>query len=100
MRFDTDIYFVTETEGAYDASTGDYADADPQGIHKLANVTDASTETMQLVYGKIKQGALVVRIQGEAPSAFDYIRIGDKRYCVGYFRQLRRVATFTVSEVQ
>lgn len=100
MRFDTKIYFVQETAGTYDAETGDYGESSTQRTPQLANVTDASTDTMQLVYGHIKQGALVIRIQGEAPSPFDYIEIGGKPYRVDASRRLRRLTTFTVSEVQ
>ena len=100
MRFDTKICFVKETAGDYNAETGDYGEGSSHKIYKLANVTDASTETMQLVYGHIKQSALVIRIQGHMLDPFDYIKIGDKRYRVDMSRQLRRVSTFTVSEVQ
>ena len=100
MRFDKKILFVREAEGTYDESTGDYGDGSTHKIEKLANVTDASTQTMQLVYGHIRQGALVIRIQGVMLEPFDYIRIGNKKYRVDMSRTLPRMTTYTVSEVQ
>ena len=100
MRFDNKILFVRETEGTYDESTGDYGEGSTHKIEKLANVTDASTQTMQLVYGHIRQGALVIRIQGVMLEPFDYIRVDGKKYRVDMSRKLRQKSTFVVSEVQ
>lgn len=104
MRFDTDAVFVKETPGEYDASTGNYGDGSTAEEPRLANVTDASGRTMKLIYGTIKEGALVIRIQGEKPSPFDYIRIDSGihsgKYKVDSPRYLRRLCTFVVSEVQ
>lgn len=100
MRFDTPVFFVTDIPGAYNAQTGDYDDGGTREQYRLANVTDALTQTMQLVYGKVKQGAKVIRFQGDMPEPFDYIRIGTKRYRDDTSRELRRLCTFVVSEVQ
>ena len=99
MRFDTEVCFVKEYSGAYNTETGDYEEGVARKEYNLANVTDASETTMQLVYGKIKQGALVIRIQGERPEPFDYIKIGDRKYRADSTRELRRLSTFVVSEV-
>lgn len=100
MRFDTVVSFIKEQPGAYNVLTGDYEDGTPSEENRLANVTDASEQTMQLVYGKLKQGALVIRLQGQDPEPFDYVMIGEKRYRVDSHRRLRRLCTFTMSEVQ
>ena len=100
MRYDVWVYFVKELPGTYNDQTGDYADGDTREEYRLANITDASEERMQLVYGRIRQGALVVRIQGGDPSPFDYIRIDGKRYRVDRTRKLCLGRSYTVSEVQ
>ena len=100
MRYGTAVYFVKELPGAYDPQTGDYDDSGTREEYRLANVTDASEERMQLVYGKIKQGALILRIQGDDPAPFDYIRIGTKHYKVDRTRKLALGRSYTVSEVQ
>lgn len=100
MRFDIPIMFVAETPGEYNTSTGDYGDSTKTIEARLANVTDANEQTMRLVYGRIHQGALVIRIQGDEPGAFDYIQIGERHYRVDTYRKLRRLCTFVVSEVQ
>lgn len=100
MRFDTRIYFQKIIEGELDDSTGDYLPDTVIEAKAYANVTDAGKDTKNIVYGAIKQGARIVRIQGSYDKAFDYIRINNKRYRVdesisGYLKQ-----TFIVSEVQ
>ena len=100
MRFDEPVYFVKDLPGQYNAQTGDYDDGDTQEVFRYANITDAGETTMNLVYGRIKQGALVIRIQGGLPGPFDYIRIGTKRFRADRVRQLRRLSVFVVSEVQ
>lgn len=100
MRYDAWIYFVKELPGAYNEQTGDYDDGGTREEYRLANITDASEERMQLVYGRIRQGALVIRIQGEDPEPFDYIRIGTRRYQVDRTRKLCLGRSYTVSEVQ
>lgn len=104
MRFDTEAVFVRETPGAYNAATGDYDDGSTTKEPRLADATDASEQTMMLVYGKIKQGALVLRIQGKKPKPFDYILINSERhkgkYRVDSSRYLRTKCVFVVSEVQ
>ncbi len=100
MRFDTPVYFERVQPGEYDASTGDYK-ADTVYSEKLyASVTDSTTETMNLVYGELKQGSKTIRLQNRYPTPFDRIKIGGKRYRVDRARELRMKHTFVVSEVQ
>ena len=100
MRYDTEVYFQTLTDGAYDQSTGDYADAAPTEVKRWANVMDTQTETLRLVYGEIRQGSLTIQLQQPYTDAFDRIRIADKVYSVDYQRRLRQKQTIIVSEVQ
>ena len=98
MRFDKQISFQRVTPGAYQ-DNGDYAEDTVVEVSTWANITAAGENTMQLLYGNIRQNALVVRIQGYA-GIFDYILIGGKRYKVDRRLTLERTETFVVSEVQ
>lgn len=100
MRFDTPIYFQTVKEGEYDPDTGNYAEDTVTEDKVFASVTDSRAETLNLVYGEIKQGCFTVRLQNIYRKPFDRIRIGEKLYRVDYYRKLRLKHIFVVSEVQ
>ena len=100
MRFDTPIYFQRITAGAYDALTGNYGEDTIAEEKRYASVTSAGINTLNLVYGEIKQGALTIRLQMPYESPFDRIRIGEKLYRVDMSRNLRTKQTFVISEVQ
>ena len=100
MRYDTPILFRRLVTGAYDADTGDYADDTYVDTKVYGSVMDTNTQTMNLVYGGIKQGSLTVHIQNHMDKTFDQIIIGDKKYRVDYTRRLRLKQSFIVSEVQ
>ena len=97
MRYDTPIFFQTLVKGEYDPTTGNYEEVSPVEAKKFANVTDSGTEMLQLVYGKLKQGSLTIRLQRPYTEAFDRIRIGDKIFKAD---MVRRNKVFVVSEVQ
>lgn len=100
MRFDTEIVFVKEAEGTYNADTGDWEDGEPEKIKDYASVTETGTEALDLIYGDVRQNSLTVRIHGRHTEPFDYILIGGKKYHVDRRRPLRRMDVFVVSEVQ
>lgn len=102
MRYNTPIFFQSLKTGKYEPETGNYADDTPSEVKRYAAVTDTGTETLQLVYGGLKQGSLTIRLQQAYVDAFDRIRIGEedkaKYYRVDKSRLCKRV--FIVSEVQ
>lgn len=98
MRCDTPIYFQRITQ-EFDASTGDYVNSITEE-KRLASVTDSTTETMNLIYGEIKQGSKTLRLQNHYDKPFDQIRIGGTSYRVDRERKLRVKHIFIVSEVQ
>lgn len=100
MRCDTEVFFQSIVPGEYDEATGDYGDDTVSEEKRHASVTDTGTETMNLVYGSIKQGSKTVRIQTHYKKAFDRIRIGNSLYRVDFERKLRTKHVFVVSEVQ
>lgn len=99
MRFDTPIYFQT-IKAKYDASTGDYGEDVITEEMRYASVTSSGAETLNLIYGTLKQGCYTVRLQNHYEQPFDRIRIGEKVYRVDMARPLRHKYTFVVSEVQ
>lgn len=100
MRADKPIYFQKVTPGEYDASTGDYREDTIVEVQKYASVTDTGTETLNILYGKLKQGVKTVRLHRHYNATFDHIRINDKCYNVDFERKLRVKHIFVVSEVQ
>lgn len=100
MRCDTPVYFQKCQHGEYDPVTGNYAEGTVAEEKRYADVTDARVETLNLVYGEIKQGSKVIRLQRPYGKSFDRIRIGEKAYKVDFSRNLRSKQTFIVSEVQ
>lgn len=100
MRYDTPIYFQTIKKGEYDPDTGNYAEDTVTEDKVFASVTDSRAETLNLVYGELKQGCYTVRLQNIYKKPFAYIRIGEKRYRVDFSRKLKLKHIFVISEVQ
>lgn len=100
MRYDTPIFFESVKLGAYDSETGNYNNDVVTQDMVYANVTDSGVQTLNLVYGKLKQGCYTIRLQNIYRKPFDYIKIYDKRYTVDYSRKLRQKHILVVSEVQ
>lgn len=100
MRYDTPILFRRLVTGTYDPDTGDYADDTYVDIKVYGSVMDTNTQTMNLVYGGIKQGSLTVHVQNHIDAPFDQLIINGKKYRVDYSRRLRTKQSFIVSEVQ
>lgn len=100
MRYDTPVFFQTRVSGDYNAKTGNYEADIVTETEVYADVTDASEKTLRIVYGDIKEGALVVRIQDRFSDKFSTIRIANTVYKVDRRRRLRNKEVFIVSEVQ
>ena len=100
MRYDTDIYFQRVILGEYDQATGNYKEDTVTETKRSASVTDTGVETMNLIYGGIKQGSCTIQLQNHYKDVFDRIRIGEKLYRVDFARTLRVKHIFIVSEVR
>lgn len=100
MRCDTEVFLQSVMTGEYNESTGDYGDDIIYEEKRHASVTDTGTDTMNLVYGAVKQGSKTVRLQMHYKKTFDRIRIGNALYRVDFERKLRTKHVFVVSEVQ
>jgi hypothetical protein len=100
MRFDTPIYFQFVNVGEIDPATGDYSKTVEESEPILADVTDAGTDTINLIYGAFKQGVKTIRLQNRCEKTFDRIRIGEAVYRVDFERKLRHKHTFVASAVK
>ena len=103
MRFDIPIYLQNVHPGAYNTETGNREQETVTETKLYASVTNAGTETLNLVYGELRQGCLTVRVQSHyaaCTAAFDRIRIGDKVYRVAFRRHLRNFDVYVISGVQ
>ena len=99
MRFDNNVYFQ-KVELAFDATTGNSKERVVSEVKRYASITSAGIQSLNIVYGQIKEGSLVIRLQNEYNDSFDYICVGEKRYKADFSRPLRTKNTFIVSEVQ
>jgi hypothetical protein len=100
MRYDKPIYFQRITQGDYNPATANYGSDTIEEDEVYADVTDAGVDTLKLIYGELRQGALVIRLQNHYDKTFNRIRVGDKKYRVDFSRKLRTKHVFVVSEVQ
>lgn len=100
MRYDTPVYFQEILPGKYNPVTGNYGEGTVTEEKRYADVTDAGTDTLNLVYGELKQGVRVIRLQRKYGKPLNRIRIGKKAYKVDFSRNLRSKQTFIVSEVR
>lgn len=100
MRFDKPIYFVKITKGEFDPESGNHFPDTSVETKRFASVTDSGVETMNLIYGAIRQGVKTIRLQAPYTVEYDCIRIGSKIYRVDFRRDLRLKQVLVVSEVQ
>ena len=75
MRCDTPVYFQTVKAGPYNPDTGNYGENTIVEERRDASVTDAGIDTLNLVYGTIRQGVKVVRLQSHYDKPFDQLCI-------------------------
>lgn len=100
MRFDTLVFFQSCKKGDYDPDTGNYKPDTVEETPCWASVSETRVDTLNLIYGEIKQGCYTVRLQNTYRKPFSRIRIGEKLYKVDYSRKMRTKQIFVVSEVQ
>lgn len=100
MRYDTPIYFQEIKSGEYNVLTGDYDPDFPIETKRYASITNTGTDTLNLVYGELKQDSLTIRLQKHYLKPFDKIRINKKLYRVDKMRKLPFKQVFIVSEIQ
>lgn len=89
MRHDRVIKLIKLPEEVYDDTTGDYTVGPGVEVEKLAHISDTGTQSMNLLYGKIREGAKTFRLKGELVAPFDYIQFGNDIYDVTMRRDVR-----------
>lgn len=99
MRFDTPVYFQTFHVGDLKGD-GDYDKTIEEIGPILADVTDAGTETLNIIYGAFKQGVKTIRLQNHYEKPFDRIRIGEAVFRVDFERRLRHKHVLVASVVK
>lgn len=97
MRYATPIYFQ-QIKSEFDTATGNTGISMLLEVKRMASVTDTGTQTLQLMYGDIRQGALTIRLQRPYKGEYSRILIGGKFYRVDKTTLGGRV--LFVSEVQ
>lgn len=100
MRYDTPIFFRTYTRGEYDPNTGNYNADTVKETQAMASVVSADANTLRLIYGDLRQGAVKITLQNHRPEAFDDIRVGAKIYKADFVRLLRHKQTIIATEEQ
>lgn len=100
MRFTKPVYFQKITPGAYNAETGNYEGITTEETRLFASVTYSGSETLNLVYGEIREDSLTIRLLTHYDKPFDRIRVNNKVYRVDMERRLQDKHVFVVSEVQ
>ena len=99
MRYDTFAYFQSITEGAYDASTGDYADPEIVEDKVLcSHPVSASERVLQHVFGEVRKRALIIHTQNAYRKPFSRIRIGTKVYQATTTSYLRSKGGYVLTE--
>lgn len=98
MRFDTPIYFQHLKKGDYNAETGNYEEDELVEVRVYASISSSDIANMQAIYGEIKQGSFVLKVQRPYTKPFNFIRIGEKVYKADHIKSKNRV--FIVSEVK
>lgn len=89
MRYENKIYFIKE-ESIYNRDSGRYITKEIPIAERWADVTDTGTEAMNLLYGRILQGAKTVRIKTKVLDEFNYIIIDKQRYLVETIKTFRQ----------
>ena len=100
MRYDKTVYFMEAGKEEYDEATGDYITEAPTPVALVANITDMGADRMQAVFGRIVQGALIIRTKTPFYGDFDCIEYDGKTYLLKMARQLPQEGVYIVEEMQ
>ena len=89
MRYDQVIYLISESAEIYNESTGNYEiERESVAIERHANISDLGTQAMNMLYGKIREGAKIFRLKGNIEAPFDYVQFGNAYYDVTLRRNI------------
>ena len=81
MRYDKVIYLISKGTEVYNELTGNYDTVgEVSAYEKHAHVSDSGTQSMNMLYGKIREGAKIFRLKGSVDVDFDYLRYDNELY--------------------
>ena len=98
MRYDTPVKFV-KTFAPIRTPDGNYLPGGEESTVRLANVSATGYETLQRIYGEVKEGTTHVRLQHPLNQPFDHIIIDGKKHAVDSAVPSRRRGSYVVVEV-
>lgn len=99
MRYDKKVLFQL-VDSVYDTSTGDYTEQVTSEHTEYASMVDTDMQTMQLVYGGIKQGSITMHLQNKVPYTFNRIMYEGKPYMVDQVINQRVKQAYVLSQWQ
>lgn len=101
MRYLDDVVFVKEAaESVYDPVTGTWPDSVPINTEITVNVTDLGTKRSVELFGELKKGAKVIRLQPLFDLyAWDHVLIDGTKYILTTSRKPLGRGTIIVEEV-
>ncbi|MDD3230028.1 MAG: hypothetical protein PHY23_10835 [Oscillospiraceae bacterium] len=77
MRYDTPVFFVSDSDRRYDPDSGAWSGDVPGEVKRWANVSHVSAERQQVVFGDVRGDRFVVRLQRPYTAGFSSVRIGS-----------------------
>lgn len=99
MRYDKKVLFQF-VDSVYNKSTGDYEEQVTSEHTEYASVVDTDIQTMQIVYGGIKQGSITMHLQNKVPYTFNRIMYDGKPYMVDQVINQRVKQAYVLSQWQ
>lgn len=99
MRYDRKVLFQL-VESVYNTSTGDYEEQVTSEHAEYASVVDTDIQTMQILYGGIKQGGITMHLQNKVPYTFNRIMYDGKPYMVDQVINQRVKQAYVLSQWQ
>lgn len=99
MRYDKKVLFQL-VESVYNTSTGDYEEQVTSEHTEYASMVDTDIQTMQILYGGIKQGSITMHLQNKVPYTFNRIVYDGKPYMVDQVINQRVKQAYVLSQWQ
>ena len=96
MRYIDRVSVVTESEGGYNPSTGQFDDATVTTQTFPCNISQLGIERTMQMFGEMDKTILVVRLQRPYTQPYDYLLIDSKKYHVKRHVPHRRESVFFV----
>ena len=100
MRYDKLVEFVTTGQKIYNEDTGDYEMKGEQVVKRMASISNTGEEKLNLLFGKIDQDMLTIRIKTPIIGHFSFVKYKGVDYVVKYAKNLRQEQVFYLAVKQ